>query len=366
MRILHITEVCKGGTLTVLQQLAVHQILEFGSNNVLCLIPDSAARELQNVPSNSIRTYHRRGRNLVSILNLYTKYISTIAQFQPDIIHLHSSFAGFICRFTLPLIKMFSKIKVVYCPHAWCFLMDTSQTVAKGCALTERLLAFATDKIICVSASELAHAIAAQIQEKKLIQINNGVDVPATSANSENADARIEDPISALFVGRPSQQKGFDILMSAMSLLPTGHVRLKVIGSTQSDSGSLETSEDIEYLGWQPQRNLQTYYESADVVVLPSRWEGLPMVALEAGANGTAVLASNIDALSEIIIPGLNGQLFPVGDSQKLAECLQSCSKLEWQKMGGEAKKIISERFDLVVTQRKTINVYRECLGQLK
>ncbi|GIL14604.1 MAG: hypothetical protein BroJett038_33240 [Chloroflexota bacterium] len=63
-------------------------------------------------------------------------------------------------------------------------------------------------------------------------------------------------------------------------------------------------------------------YASADVVILPTRREGLPYVPLEAGAMGVPVIASDIPACREIVVDGLTGKLFAVGDTGELAKAI--------------------------------------------
>ncbi len=66
------------------------------------------------------------------------------------------------------------------------------------------------------------------------------------------------------------------------------------------------------------------HIKKASCVIMPSRYEALPMVALESLAMGRPVIASDAGGLRDIVIEGVNGRLFPCGDTRKLSECLVS------------------------------------------
>jgi D-inositol-3-phosphate glycosyltransferase len=73
-------------------------------------------------------------------------------------------------------------------------------------------------------------------------------------------------------------------------------------------------------LGAKKQNALIDYYNAASIVVMPSRYESFGMVAIEALACGTPVIAANVGGLSIIIEDGVNGYLFPMNDFQALAK----------------------------------------------
>jgi D-inositol-3-phosphate glycosyltransferase len=84
----------------------------------------------------------------------------------------------------------------------------------------------------------------------------------------------------------------------------------------------LGIADVVTFLGKRSQESLPFYYASADVVVMPSRYETFGMVALEAMACGTPVVASDVGGLSFIVRDGETGYLVPEGDARAMADCL--------------------------------------------
>jgi D-inositol-3-phosphate glycosyltransferase len=92
--------------------------------------------------------------------------------------------------------------------------------------------------------------------------------------------------------------------------------------------------ETVRFLGAQPQEILRTYYIAADVTVLPSHYESFGMVALEAMACGSPVIASRVGGLTTTVRDGVTGFLVPEGDAAALAARLDevlSDADLRWR-----------------------------------
>src|SRR5437016_1507522 len=84
------------------------------------------------------------------------------------------------------------------------------------------------------------------------------------------------------------------------------------------------TSERCEFLGRVPYEAMPTLYRQVDAVVLPSFTESCPMVALEAMACGTPLIAADVGGVSEIVRDGETGWLFPAGDADGLVSCIRA------------------------------------------
>jgi glycosyltransferase involved in cell wall biosynthesis len=102
----------------------------------------------------------------------------------------------------------------------------------------------------------------------------------------------------------------------------------------------------------------------SDLVVLPSLYEGLPLVPIEAGALGKAVLATAVDGTREVVADGLTGRLVPPAQSEPLArailELLQDPS--ERRRMGENARARAAELFSLERQLRETADLYGRLL----
>jgi D-inositol-3-phosphate glycosyltransferase len=146
-----------------------------------------------------------------------------------------------------------------------------------------------------------------------------------------------------LFVGRPDPVKGLDTLLRAMALVVRAEPTLRenaclcVVGGDKTDDPAAMDAERsrIEQLrhelglrnvvvfhGTVSQDELPYYYSAAQVLVVPSRYESFGMVALEAMACGTPVIASDVGGLSSLVRDGRTGFLVPDGDPRALADRL--------------------------------------------
>lgn len=146
-----------------------------------------------------------------------------------------------------------------------------------------------------------------------------------------------------LFVGRIEPLKGLDVLLQAITLLRDRGVLdklpfcLLVIGGDPDESAETMSTEMLRLqdlreryglqdlvalLGKRSQDTLPYYYSSAEVVIVPSHYESFGMVALEAMACGTPVVASEVGGLAYLIQDGQTGYTVPVGDPAALADRL--------------------------------------------
>ncbi len=131
-----------------------------------------------------------------------------------------------------------------------------------------------------------------------------------------------------LFAGRVSPEKGLSTLLAAWKLLPEPRPLLKIVGDgREAEHLRVATTEGlpIEWLGRLPQQQVRSLMRRAAAVVVPSVWyEGFPLVAVEAFAAGTPVIASDIGSLSEIVGRDGAGLLVKPRDPADLARALRS------------------------------------------
>lgn len=173
--------------------------------------------------------------------------------------------------------------------------------------------------------------------------IGCGVDLkrfrPMAQEHSRRSAAEKGGSGRLLFVGRFDAMKGLEELFTSLTLLPRLlRVQLTLIGGDGAASatqqhlvhlaGELGISEQVEFAGRVPHERLPDYYRSADVVVLPSRYESFGLVTLEALACGTPVVATRTGVAPEIISPGVNGYLAEVNNPASLAAAISAAVEL--------------------------------------
>ena len=178
-------------------------------------------------------------------------------------------------------------------------------------------------KIVCVS-EKVKESLIGWISEiaHKMVVIRNAVPVGKMGDKKESV-------YDILFVGRLERAKGVDVLFEAIKLLETKYDRkLKVAiigdGSLNEElkgiAERLNISESVEFLG--VRKDISDLMRKSKIFVLPSRWEGLPMVILEAMALGMPVVATKVGGIPEVIEDGKDGILVEPENPERLANSI--------------------------------------------
>ncbi|MGE8187989.1 glycosyltransferase [Pseudomonas sp. NPDC086278] len=353
-KILHVAETIKGGVATVIRTISAPPEGEASNYEQVYLIPFDQKKELHGIDERQIRTFDRTRRDVRSLLRFAWKLARVIFKEKPHVVHLHSTFSGVIGRCVCLLIRPWRSPKIVYCPHAFSFLMESSPVKQKAYSLIERLLQNVTDVIICVSQYELDKAATFGLDRRRMTLIYNGI--PYKNDEPKTPD---QAPIHLLFVGRLDYQKGFDVLLKAFAGVRRTDLKLTVVGSAvNEDVVDCPVMDSVEYVPWVTPAEVNALYQSADALIVPSRWEGFAMVPLEGMAMGLPVIASDCTSLPELVTHGVTGYIFPSGDHQALTHLLVNIEKPGLLDLGIQGRKKVRERFSAALMIRQTYDVY--------
>ena len=178
-----------------------------------------------------------------------------------------------------------------------------------------------------------------------------GVDLerfqPGDMAGARRDMGLPQNGVLALFVGRIDPIKGIDVLTEALTRTTEGwgdatpSPKLVLVGGELDEAGSplgdlrdvqavarrLGIAGNILFLGSRSQEDLATLYQAVDVVVVPSRYESFGLVAIEAMASGTPVIASRAGGLPYSVRDGIAGLLVPPGNAVALTDALLDLSR---------------------------------------
>jgi glycosyltransferase involved in cell wall biosynthesis len=141
-------------------------------------------------------------------------------------------------------------------------------------------------------------------------------------------------PLHILFLGSLIPRKGVSTLITAISRLPAGSVSIDLVGSMQADpayvrkvqnqAAVLGLNASIKFHGFLDDESLQSILEQAQILVVPSSYEGFGIVYLEGMAFGLPAIGTTAGAACEIIRPGENGFLIQPGDDAALSMFLKT------------------------------------------
>jgi D-inositol-3-phosphate glycosyltransferase len=153
---------------------------------------------------------------------------------------------------------------------------------------------------------------------------------PGSRVGARSALGLGKQPV-LLFVGRIQPLKGLDVAIETLATLERRDAVLLVVGGASGREGNREyarmialserlgVADRVHFIEPQPHHLLSTFYRAADVVLVPSRSESFGLVALEAAACGTPVVATAVGGLMSLIADGVNGYLVPQRDAALFA-----------------------------------------------
>ncbi|MEZ4739552.1 MAG: glycosyltransferase family 4 protein [Flavobacteriales bacterium] len=197
-----------------------------------------------------------------------------------------------------------------------------------------------------------------------VIVLPNAVDVP------EQVEARREaqGPLRLLFVGRFAFNKGLDVLMTVARRLEQEGKGERVRFELAGDGPLLSTYQalglpgNVSLLGRVDDDRLFQLYQECDAFVLPTRFEGMPTVVLEAMARACPIFVSDVGATAEQV-DGYNGYLLPKGDADALYRAIREFESLSPEHratMGQASLERVQRRFAWPAVTREFIELFRK------
>lgn len=283
-----------------------------------------------------------------------------LRQLQPDVLHLHSAKAGLLGR----IVAKWCRVPVVYSVHGWSFSMYQGFK-ARSFRLIERLLLPLTDRLVLVCQRDVDIARdQLGARGEQMVLVHNGImETPVKPKFAEGSDTVCR----IISVARFEEPKDQRTLIKAMSRLLPSQWQLVFVGDgpTLTDCRQLASDlalSNIEFLG--ERSDVADLLSSADVFVLSSFSESLPVSVIEAMRAGLPVIASNVGGMAELIQEGHNGFLVAAGDvndfSQKLDTLIADpCLR---QQMGAFARSKFEAKFTLQQNSNLLMHLYNQLL----
>jgi glycosyltransferase involved in cell wall biosynthesis len=223
------------------------------------------------------------------------------------------------------------------------------------------------DKLIAISREIYGDLINSRVHEDRIAYIPNSVD---TDYYTPSMSKRWDSSINILFVGRLTEEKGVNILFHAMkrivgkrfndlSLTIVGDGPLR--GALEELVSDLAITQYVRFMG--SMNDVIQYYHNSHILVIPSIWEGLPLVLLEGMACGLAIVASNLGGNREGIEDGINGLLFTPGKVDELASKITYF--IEHPEVAKQMGRMCREKAVALFSLRNTVNEYVELYKSL-
>nr|WP_063770608.1 glycosyltransferase [Streptacidiphilus carbonis] len=369
LTILHVSQPVDGGVARVVVDLLRGQA-EDGHRVLLACPPQSPLADAAAVVGATVLPWAAVRAPGPGLPGEIASLRRLVAEARPDLVHLHSAKAGLAGRLAVRGV-----FPTVFQPHAWSFAA-VGGPLAAAARLWERRAVRWTDRLLCVSDQERAEGESAGLRGR-WAQAPNGVDLdrfdPARLPSQPRAREVLGLPADAplaVCVGRLCRQKGQDVLLRAWSAVPARipGARLALVGdgpdraALEAMAAALPEPDSVVFAG--SSEDPRDWYAAADLLVLPSRWEGMALVPLEAMACGCPVLLTEVAGARECLEPG--GTLLPVDDPQALREALAArlADPVACLAAGARARERIVEHHDVRTTLAAVLAVYQDVLAE--
>lgn len=255
-------------------------------------------------------------------ISSWVKLVRSIKAFEPDLVITQLWFANTIGR----IARMLAGAKTIISFEQ--IVSDSVKT--RKMIFVDWWLQFITTKTIAVSKAVKKSLIKHSIAEERIDVLYNSIDLRAFQAPYHGSEVRVEYGIDEhaflyIYIGRLVHQKAVDILIEAFKKIDTG-AYLLIVGQGK-DRNTLEhevkkSSLEKRVIFAGVRSDIPRLLLSSDCFVLPSRYEGLPLVLIEALAAGSAIIVSDFEGAREVITHEKNGLVVPIGDIVALTQAM--------------------------------------------
>ncbi|MDY2936701.1 MAG: glycosyltransferase [Fusicatenibacter sp.] len=320
MNILYLSRTMgQGGAEKIVYQLATEEALR-GEKVLVASCGGVYVKLLEEKGIRHIQVEDLECKNPVTIYRTLKKMIHVVRKEKIELIHTHHRMAQF---YAAVIRMLFPKIQVLYTAHNVFFdkamftrtILHKTSIVAVGNGVKENLI-------------RVFH-----IKPEKIQVIYNGITVEQPDFQHRNKvleELREQGYYLLGVIGRISKQKGIDVFISVCSQLKARGIPIKgvIIGDGEEkeeiknlieDKG---LSNDLILLGYQS--HVTTLISQLDLVLMPSRWEGLPLLPFEVFSAHKTIVASNIDGINEIVHHMENGILVQKDDDKAFTDAVIS------------------------------------------
>ena len=360
--ILHVAQPTTGGVCVYLSQLVEEQVARGWPVAVACPGGELAVRA-RDAGAEVLRWDAVRSpdhRSVAETLRLH----ALVRSVAPPLVHLHSAKAGLAGRLALR-----GRLPTVFQPHGWSF-EAVEGAAERAAVLWERVAARWADAVLCVSAGERDRGKSLGIAAAWRV-VPTGVDVVALRPRTadERREARLalglpSGPL-AVFLGRLDRAKGPDLLLNAWPRVASRvpGALLAIVGDGPLSAALRpRASASVRFTGHRD--DAAEWLAAADVVVAPSRWEGMSVAMLEAMASGRSVVTTDVPGALEALGGGC-GAVVRQGDPDAFADAVvrRLLDPTLADQEGRCARQRAEERFDRRITHAAIASIYSELLA---
>jgi glycogen(starch) synthase len=356
------------GGVEILTQQLIKALKKFGHNIIVITSATSLAVkpfeimdgiEIHRLPFQDALV----GRDLHEMHRITGQTIDLMSQFQPDVVHIHSSQPSTLFYH---LSRRGSLFPTVFTLHEPLDKADDANSLVGRTMLSSNWIAAVSQATL-----KQARNIVPEIITRSSV-IYNALEKPLFQASPLQFD-----PPRLLCIGRLTREKGFDLAIQALAEIRQRIPGIQMViagdgrerNNLKSLAESLGLKEAVEFSGWVQPDRIPELINSASLVIIPSRWpEPFGLVALQSAQMGRPVVAANVGGLPEVVVNNETGLLFEKNDAVHLISCVYKLLQhpAETIRMGKAALERAENFFDLEATASAYDKLYQDIFQKVR
>jgi glycosyltransferase involved in cell wall biosynthesis len=313
----------------------------------------------------------QKSKNPLSLLVLFFSYAKLLSRERPDVFHAFTIKPTVVGLIVAALFQVPARVATV--AGLGHIFLSSSGWIQRVTFVLLRVAFRCAHSVIFYNADDLSlfrkHRLVRADQAKLIL--GSGVDTAHFSVLTESAPAG--DEFIVLFIGRLLKEKGLVELFEAARLLKSRspRVRVELLGDIDRNNPSSLTAAEVSsavseglLVHHGSTSDVRPYIARANVIVLPSYREGIPLSLLEGAAMGKPLVATRVPGCQDVVVSGKTGILVPPKDAFALAEAIGTLAAdvLKAEAMGRAARADVERRFSASVVTDKVIAEYERLL----
>jgi glycosyltransferase involved in cell wall biosynthesis len=300
MKIVHLIESSATGTLSMVCLIANRLAREGHDVHVVYSVRPDTPPGLAAMFDARVALHHVQMKGAGLVRTVF-RLRATLTALGPDVVHLHSSFAGFLGR--LSTLFALPKAAFFYSPHCISFMRRDISTVKRLAFVgLERIACARTCLYVACSESE-GRAIRAWLRQPVVV-IENAVGDSAAHVRADDAAPSSDGPLCVATVGGIRTQKDPALFAQIAQGMRASGMRFVWIGDGDDALKARLAKAGVEVTGWLPRDEVARRLDRADVYLSTSSWEGMPVSVIEAMLAGRPVVVSdcagNVDVVRHL------------------------------------------------------------------
>ncbi len=305
------------------------------------------------------------------------KFMEYIKKVRPHIVHSHCFRASFILMPLARYIGVPITIETAHGTDVW------RKGFIRSSHAFDRMLSRLTTRFVAVSHAVKRYFVRVKgISEDKIVVIHNGRDLGRFRPYEPSRIERLKQTMGlgngsasggiVTVIGRLHEQKGHCYFIESLPHVLREHPQIQVLivgdgllrANLKQQAKDLNITNNITFTGYKS--NIHDWIAVSDIVVLPSLWEGLPLVLIEASAMGRAIVATDVDGSPEVVIHEETGLIVPPRNPGEIGRAINRllADRHLREEVGRRGSRFVAETFHVQTQIEKTQALYEDLLKQ--